>query len=213
MTLQHNSRKGIYIETNRHAFQVGLHWVLPLTFFFVSVPQDLRGQNETKDTLSIIESIVQPKDSLVHNTKKFREKWNPRSDSIFLSTSPNRFNKELYNILQKIYSTPPKNQKIPVTNANLTAYDGLIIRNIRFKQVNVFSRSIEDTSFSPSTWSEKAVTAIHFSTRQKILQKSLLFQKDDRLNVFLVAENERLIRELPYIRDARFIINPIPGSP
>jgi hypothetical protein len=77
----------------------------------------------------------------------------------------------------------------------------------------VYSGSIEDTSYVPSTWTEKAVTAIHFNTREKIIRKNLLFQKDDRLDVFLVAENERLIRELPYIRDARFLINTIAGSP
>ncbi len=211
MTLHKINGTGRFMIIHRQSFQFSKLW-LPL-FFFVTCTQVIRGQAEPIDTLSIIESIIQPKDTLVHNTKRFSGKWNYLSDSAFLSTSPNRFNKELYNLLQKFYNSPPKNGKIPVTNANMTAYDGLIIRNIKFKQVNIYSGSIEDTSFIPSTWTEKAVTAIHFNTRQKIIQKNLLFRTHDRLDVFLMAENERLIRELPYIRDARFLVNPIPGSP
>ena len=213
MTLHDLNRTGVYICNCRPTFLMCKLWLLPIAAFFLLFSQNILGQNEPKDTLSVIEDIIQPKDSLVHNPRGFSGKWNLLSDSIFLSNSPNRINRELHNLLQKFYNTQSKNKKIPVTNANLTAYDGLIIRNIRFRTLNVFSGSIEDTSFVPSTWSEKAVTAIHFNTREKIIRKNLLFQKDDRLDVFLVAENERLIRELPYIRDARFLINPIPGSP
>jgi hypothetical protein len=188
-------------------------WLLLISAFFVLFSEDILGQNEPKDTLSVIEDITHPKDSLVRNPGGSLGKWNHLSDSLFLTNNPNRFNRELYNLLQKFYNSQPKNKKIPVTNVNLTAYDGLIIRKIQFRTLNVFSGSIEDTSYVPSTWTEKAVTAIHFNTREKIIRKNLLFQKDDRLDVFLVAENERLIRELPYIRDAKFLINPIPGSP
>jgi len=213
MTLHDINRKGVFICYCRHTFLVFKLWLLGITAFLLLFSQDILGQIESKDTLSVIEDIIQSKDSLVHNPRGMSGKWNLLSDSVFLSNNPNRFNRELYNLLQKFYNTQSKSKKIPVTNANLTAYDGLIIRNIRFKTLNVFSGSIEDTSFVPSTWSEKAVTAIHFTTREKIIRKNLLFQKNDRLDVFLVAENERLIRELPYIRDARFLINPIPGSP
>jgi hypothetical protein len=188
-------------------------WPLLITACLVLFSGDVLGQNGPNDTLSVIEDLTQPKDSLVHNPRGAPGKWNHLSDSLFLSTSPNRFNRELNSLLQKFYSTRPKNKKIPVTNVNLTAYDGLIIRRIHLRTLNVFSGSIEDTAFSPSEWTEKAITAIHFNTREKIIRKNLLFQKDDRLDVFLVAENERLIRELPYIRDARFLINTIPGSP
>lgn len=172
-----------------------------------------RGQNASKDTISIIENIILPKDSLLRNPRRMQGRWNRLSDSLFLTPNSNRLNRELNSLLQKLYHSQPKNKKIPVTNVNLTAYDGLIIRNIHLKSVNVYSGSIEDTSFVPSTWTEKAITAIHFTTRQKIIRNNLLFHKDDRLDVFLMAENERLIRELPYIRDARFLINTIPGSP
>jgi hypothetical protein len=210
MTLLDFNRKGVCIY--RQTFQMGKLWLLLLPAFFVLFSEDILGQNEPKDTLSVIEDITQPKDSLVHNPERSSRKWNYLSDSIFMST-PKRINRELYSLLQKFYNPKPKNKKIPVTNVNLTAYDGLIIRKIQLKTLNVFSGSIEDTSYVPSTWTEKAITAIHFNTRDKIIRKNLLFQKDDRLDVFLVAENERLIRELPYIRDARFLINPIPGSP
>ncbi len=101
---------------------------MPIAAFLLLFSPDILGQNEPKDTLSVIEDITQPKDSLVHNPRGFSGKWNLLSDSVFLSNSPNRFNRELYNLLQKFYNTQSKNKKIPVTNANLTAYDGLIIR-------------------------------------------------------------------------------------
>jgi hypothetical protein len=213
MTLQNFNRKGVYIFIYRPAFMMYKRWLLLIAAFLVFYSENTLGQNEPKDTLSVIENITQPKDSMVRNPRRMSGRWNSLSDSLFLSPNANRFSRELNSLLQKFYSAKPNNKKIPVRNVNLTAYDGLIIRNIQFKRVNVFSHSIEDTSFVPTTLTEKGVTAIHFNTREKIIKKNLLFQKDDRLDVFLVAENERLIRELPYIKDAKFLINPIPGSP
>ena len=73
--------------------------------------EDILGQNEPKDTLSVIEDITQPKDSLVHNPRRFSGKWNHLSDSLFLSNSPNRFNRELYNLLQKFYNSQTEKQE------------------------------------------------------------------------------------------------------
>jgi hypothetical protein len=103
-------------------------WLLLISAFFVLFSEDILGQNTPKDTLSVIEDITQPKDSLVHSPVKISGKWDHLSDSLFITTNPKRINRELFGLLQKLYSAHPNIKKIPVTNVNLTAYDGLIIR-------------------------------------------------------------------------------------
>jgi hypothetical protein len=43
--------------------------------------------------------------------------------------------------------------------------------------------------------------------------RHLLLGEGEPLDVFLAAENERILRELPYMNDARFLVRPVPGSP
>ncbi len=165
MTLHDFIKNGTYI---RPKFIMHLFWLTLLLASLALFSEDILAQTEAKDTVSIIEDLTKPKDSLVYNPGRFSGKWNSLSDSLFLKTSPNRLNRELNSLLQKFYQSQAKSKKkIPVTNANLTAYDGLIIRNIEFKSLNVYSGSIVDTGFVPTAWNEKIVTAIHFNTTGK----------------------------------------------
>jgi len=54
---------------------------------------------------------------------------------------------------------------------------------------------------------------LHKDTRRQILIRHLLLREGEPLDVFLAAENERILRELPYINDARFLFKPVPESP
>jgi len=177
----------------------------------------LTGQIPENDTTSIIDKIIRTPDTLIRNPLPSRQagrlsEWPSKPpDSLILRSS--RFGRELNNLLLKLYSDREERKKMPVVNANLTPYDGKFIRNIEIQRVNMFAASALDTAYSPNTWLEQAATSMHIGTRKKIIARGLLVHPGEHLDVFLAAENERLIRDMPYIMDARFLARQVPGEP
>lgn len=206
-------------KISRSGCHLGFHlFLVAVVLLSLHTSQSLIGQNHEQDTVSVIEKMVNKSDSLVHNRNPSKPSENGSQSPItspenpFLLQNRSRLNRELNNLLLKLYVIHPENKKTPVTDANLTAFDGMIIRNIEIKKVNIFAGSTMDTGYVPNNWIQKVGTAVHTGTREKNIRRNLLLHSGDRLDVFQAAENERLIRELPYIMDARFLVKPIPGE-
>lgn len=54
-----------------------------------------------------------------------------------------------------------------------------------------------------SHWLARAANFVHITTRPKVVRQSLLFKEGDAVDAALIHETERLLRNLPYIRDAQ----------
>ena len=134
-------------------------------------------------------------------------------DSILFRRQNTKFSKELYNLLIRENAGKPANQKVNSNHAELASKDGKIIRRIEFGNKDISSQSISDSSKVQSSTIEKALNALQNDTRHNMLKKHLLFSQGDPLDVFLVAENERILRSLPFINNAQFQVKPVPGSP
>lgn len=87
MTSHYFNWKKVYIHIYRQKFLMYKFWLPLISAFFILFSEDILGQNEPMDTVSVIEDITHPKDSLVHNPRRFSGKWNSLSDSLFLNTS------------------------------------------------------------------------------------------------------------------------------
>ncbi|SMO64330.1 BamA/TamA family outer membrane protein [Solitalea koreensis] len=81
-----------------------------------------------------------------------------------------------------------------------------IIRTIVFLQVSVFGIEI-DTVKNFSERVKNFLEPLHSSTKRSILQQSLFFKKFDRLDPVKMSDNERYIRDLPFIHDARIFVD------
>jgi hypothetical protein len=89
------------------------------------------------------------------------------------------------------------------------SYQGKIIRKIEFKQLEIFGQSVEDTTRSYIIWPEKLANELHISTQQYVLRNQSVIKPGDSLDVYMLAENERLLRELPFIDDARAVVSTV----
>ena len=85
-------------------------------------------------------------------------------------------------------------------------FQGKIIRNITIKKLEVFGTNIQDTSYLDANRIERSLNKIHINTRDWVIRKNILFSVGDQLDPFLFAENERYLRDMNFLRDARFII-------
>ncbi len=90
-------------------------------------------------------------------------------------------------------------------------YNNSIINSIRFQQLEVFGPTVSDTTKKATTWLEKTGNKLHFKTDEKILRNNLLIKAGEPLDAIVLSDNERVIRDLPFIEDVRFKI--IPNTP
>ncbi len=86
-------------------------------------------------------------------------------------------------------------------------YRGKQIRYIYYNQLKVFGTTIEDTTVVHSKLVRFA-NMLHYNTRTWVIRQSLFFNEGDTVNAYKLVDNERYLRRLPFILDARiYVIN------
>lgn len=88
-------------------------------------------------------------------------------------------------------------------------FEGKKIRKIHITKLNPFGPTIYDTLLIPKNWPERFANQVHIKTLTPILKNNLLFETGDKVDPYLFYDNERLIRNLDYIKDTRIILSPI----
>ncbi len=91
-------------------------------------------------------------------------------------------------------------------------YQGKIIRHIYIKTFN-FDRSFTDTGKRDNSLAARVGNRLHKSTRKFVIRDNLFIQENTQLNAFKVADNERYIRSLGYIHDARIVVECLDNNP
>jgi hypothetical protein len=90
-------------------------------------------------------------------------------------------------------------------------YEGRIIRNIRLRHVD-FERSYYDTSKRVLKVVASVADALHGTTRPSVIRNHLLIRRGMKVNPYLIADNERFLREQDFILDSRIIVEPVEGQ-
>ncbi len=149
-----------------------------------------------RDTVLVIPSSV-----------KYSVKKN-RGDVFFgnleQSVTKRKWTRELHNIV----IAPKRNNgnadslKTSFSENQFINYSGRPIRHIRIKQIDVFGPTVFDTTRTPKSWIERTGNKIHFTSKEYLIMKSLLFKKGDYLSPETFSDNERILRALPYLEDA-----------
>ena len=130
-------------------------------------------------------------------------------DSLKSKTSKNRLMKKLYDFV----IVPPRNVSESDFNGKSEAgflnYSGLKIRRIEIRRLNVFGSSLNNPVDVKESGIDKVLNKSHVNTNEKIIKKNLLFTTGDTISPINLSENERLLRQLPFIDDARIIVIPV----
>jgi len=91
-------------------------------------------------------------------------------------------------------------------------YEGRIIRKIKVEALD-FERNFADTGKRKRSLATRVADAAHTNTRAYVVRNSLFIKENTPLDAYKVADNERYLRTLNYISDARIVVKPINGSP
>jgi len=143
-----------------------------------------------------------------------------RIDSINFSKVHFSNNKFVNNIFQQAVNSVKKTPDAGPDDSYLNGksedpympYQGKIIRHIYVEPVN-FDRSFKDTSQLDKSKAAKIGNRLHKSTRKFVIRDNLFIEENRPLNAFKLADNERYIRSLDYIHDARLVIDTLTDNP
>jgi hypothetical protein len=112
-------------------------------------------------------------------------------------------------------SHPDTTQKSTVTNAKsvipFTEYKGKVIRSVTTQELG-FEKVISDTTNFINHYGSKILNALHTNTYDWVIRHNLFIKKGSRLNPYMLSDNERYLRSLEFIQDARVVVKPIEGT-
>ncbi len=130
-------------------------------------------------------------------------------DSLKSKASKNYLTKKIYDIVVINTDFVSKKDNHGTSEEAYIGYSGRKIRKIEIKKLNVFGADINNPDAYNPGRSQNILNKTHFNTNEKIIRKNLLFSVGDTLSPIALSDNERILRGLPFIDDARINIVPV----
>ncbi len=90
-------------------------------------------------------------------------------------------------------------------------YEGKVIRHIYIKNYG-FEQVFTDTTKRLEYFGTRLLNDMHHKTRDWVIRNSLFIKENTPVSAFKLADNERLIRSLEYVQDARILVNYLPDN-
>lgn len=87
-------------------------------------------------------------------------------------------------------------------------FNGKTIKSITIKQYG-FDKLFTDTTRRLQYFGTRLLNKLHRDSREWLIENNIYIQPNTSLNALLIADNERYLRTLDYIQDARIIVKPV----
>ncbi|WP_066630591.1 hypothetical protein [Labilibacter marinus] len=166
----------------------------------------------TKDTVLYFErdTVV-----ILETSKKYKisenktQKTSQFYGNIYNKSQNNWITSELYEF---IFRSPEKKDttqadKILENSQDpFRKYEGKVIGDIHISNLDfLYSIELED-SIKKNSLLNKSIADVHVTTKKRIIKKNLTFHSEEKVNPFVLAENERILRQLAALEDARITL-------
>ncbi len=164
----------------------------------------------TRDSIPFFshDTLLTIPNSLVHSRLTTQDRNIIFFDSLKSKASKNSLIRKLYDLV--VISPDTSNNKFNRTSdESYKAYSGRMIRNIDIRRLNVFGVDINNPAVKKHSRFDNLLNSTHVNTNESIIRKNLLFTSGDTISPLTLSDNERLLRQLPYIDDARIIVIPV----
>ncbi len=129
-------------------------------------------------------------------------------DSLRAKAYRNRITRELHKLLIRDHVRDVYESKTATKSESyFTSQEGRNITRIQVVRVPVLEGRVLDTTLrEPQSTLGKIANSIHVPTVRSLIKRNLLFEEGDSVNPYELADSERIIRNLPYIEDARIYL-------
>ncbi|MFI3295535.1 MAG: hypothetical protein R3Y19_05900, partial [Rikenellaceae bacterium] len=144
------------------------------------------------------------------DVKRYKEsetKSNELYDNVLNNKS--KFVEWLGGLLISSDSSVDDPSQVPITEYSETyfaQFQGSTIANIYIVGANIFGQTDGDDL----SWGERTLNKLHIQTKNKVIQKNLMFEVGDTINSYLFSINEQYLRAKDYLSTAFFLIEPNP---
>jgi hypothetical protein len=166
---------------------------------------------QIRDTLSffITDSLIKSSSKLIPANNGRKDRNLLYFDSLKVKASRKNLTKKLYNLVV-VTPQPHEQKKIDLkSDESYQLFSGRKIKNIEFIRLDVFGSNINNIGVANNSDLNNILNRTHVNTRENIIRKNLLFAVGDTISPLKLSDNERILRELPYINDARIIVVPV----
>lgn len=129
-------------------------------------------------------------------------------DSLKVRAEKRKFTNLLYDI---IIVAPPAAGNVREKMKSTVPYvefEGKVIRKMEVIRLDAFGSDIDNPAATDRPKSARTLNKTYVKTLPFVLNRYLLFKAGDSISALEMADNERLLRDLPFIEDARIIIVP-----
>ena len=113
---------------------------------------------------------------------------------------------------RSVDSTIPPDILISKNDASFLSYEGKGIRHIRIREFG-FDKTLIDTAKEIHYFGKDFVKHLHRNTKEWVIRNNLFIKEKTAFSANVVADNERYLRSLNYIHDARILVNTIEDEP
>jgi hypothetical protein len=141
--------------------------------------------------------------------------YNPNSnfyDSLKVRASRHLVTRKLYDFVIVSGQPATASGRAESSEANYLRYSGKRIGKIIIQRLSVFGSDIYNPTNSSPNNLEILLNKTHLNTNEFIVRKNLLFSEGDTLSPLIISDNERILRQLPYIDDSRILVVPVSDS-
>jgi hypothetical protein len=167
--------------------------------------------NKIKENISLLttEFLLITPASIIPTQVPVKDKNHIFFDSLKVRASKNNLTRRLYGFVVNNKDTLYKKQFTVTSDASYTRYSGKRIRKIVIQRLNVFGADINNPMSNNTKKIENVLNKTHFNTNENIIRKNLLFSEGERISPLVLSDNERILRQLPFIDDARIVVIPV----
>jgi hypothetical protein len=155
----------------------------------------------------LVKKNDQLKEFINPNYKKTRQTL--LLDSLKAKASKTIVTRKLYDLLIVSHNPNTTRNISESSDEGFVGFSGLRIRNIEIRRLNVFGTNIRNPLAEDQDRFEKLLNKTHINTNEQIIRKNLLFSVGDTISSLRLSDNERLLRQLPFIDDSRIIVIPV----
>lgn len=133
-----------------------------------------------------------------------------RYTNLKIRMSKTKLSKAIYRLLfRDVYNKGKVTEVKRIETNPFTPYEGMVIRTIIVKQLEIFGESVYDTTRQGNKLEKFLSKNLHTNTKEGIIRKSfLLFSEGDEIKAQVLKDNERLLRSNRLITDARILVIP-----
>lgn len=166
---------------------------------------------QIRDSLSFFsnDTLLELPSSLIPSAIPGSDKSISFYNSLKSKASKGKLTKRIYDLVIVAPDTINSKRITGTSDARYVNYSGKKIRKIEIQRLNVFGTNFSNPASNNPKKFENLLNKTHVNTSERIIRKNLIFHEGDTVFPLILSDNERLLRQLSFINDARIMVVPV----